>query len=224
MKKNRVVCGLGVSALLLAGCGSGDDEAADATAAPASAESASAAPQSTAASGAERRSDGRSRRHGGAGCRADRSACGTGHDRCRRGPATGEPIKIGFVNLEGGAISLPELRIGVETAAEYINQHGGAGGRPLEIISCNVDGTPRTIDRLCQPALERRRRLDVRGLRPEQRRDAADTRVGRHGADRPRRLRAAAAGLRRRLLLRDRQPVVHRRIPRLLRERPAPRR
>ncbi len=63
------------------------------------------------------------------------------------GPATGEPIKIGFVNLEGGAISLPELRIGVETAADYVNAHGGANGRPLQIISCNVDGTPeKSID------------------------------------------------------------------------------
>lgn len=63
------------------------------------------------------------------------------------GPATGEPIKIGFVNLEGGAISLPELRIGVQTAADYANAHGGANGRPLQIIPCNVDGTPeKSID------------------------------------------------------------------------------
>ena len=63
------------------------------------------------------------------------------------GPADGTPIKIGFVNLEGGAVSLPELRIGVETAAEYINAHGGAGNHPLEIMPCNVDGTPeKSID------------------------------------------------------------------------------
>jgi branched-chain amino acid transport system substrate-binding protein len=63
------------------------------------------------------------------------------------GPATGEPIKIGFVNLEGGPISLPELRIGVQTAADYANAHGGANGRPLQIIPCNVDGTPeKSID------------------------------------------------------------------------------
>jgi branched-chain amino acid transport system substrate-binding protein len=63
------------------------------------------------------------------------------------GPATGEPIKIGFVSLEGGAVSLPELRIGAETAAAYINDHGGANGRPLEIVPCNVDGTPeKSID------------------------------------------------------------------------------
>ena len=63
------------------------------------------------------------------------------------GPADGAPIKIGFVNLEGGAVSLPELRIGVETAADYINAHGGANNHPLEIMPCNVDGTPeKSID------------------------------------------------------------------------------
>src|SRR5580765_5807278 len=50
------------------------------------------------------------------------------------GPATGQPVKIGFVNLEGGAVSLPELRIGAQTAASYLNQHGGVKGRPLEIV------------------------------------------------------------------------------------------
>jgi branched-chain amino acid transport system substrate-binding protein len=56
-------------------------------------------------------------------------------------------VKIGFVNLEGGAVSLPELRIGAQTAATYLNQHGGVNGRPLEIVPCNVDGTPeKSID------------------------------------------------------------------------------
>jgi branched-chain amino acid transport system substrate-binding protein len=63
------------------------------------------------------------------------------------GPATGQPLKIGFVNMEGGAVSLPELRIGAQTAAGYLNAHGGANGRPLEIVPCNVDGTPeKSID------------------------------------------------------------------------------
>jgi branched-chain amino acid transport system substrate-binding protein len=30
--------------------------------------------------------------------------------------ATGEPIRIGFVNSEGGAFSVPELRVGNEVA------------------------------------------------------------------------------------------------------------
>src|SRR5918995_3732178 len=56
---------------------------------------------------------------------------------------TGEPITIGFVNSEGGAFSVPELRVGNEVAAEYVNSHlGGVAGRPLEVVRCATDGSP----------------------------------------------------------------------------------
>jgi len=63
-------------------------------------------------------------------------------------PASGEPISIGFVNLEGGAVSLPEIRVGAEVAVDHINTDlGGVGGRPLELITCDVDLSPeRSID------------------------------------------------------------------------------
>src|SRR5215207_4828105 len=57
--------------------------------------------------------------------------------------ATGEPIKLGFVNSEGGAFSVPELRVGNEVAEDYINDHlGGVNGRPLQVIRCVTDGSP----------------------------------------------------------------------------------
>jgi branched-chain amino acid transport system substrate-binding protein len=57
--------------------------------------------------------------------------------------ATGEPIKIGFVNSEGGAFSVPELRVGNEVAEGYINQQlGGVDGRPLQVSRCTTDGSP----------------------------------------------------------------------------------
>ncbi|HEX4904494.1 MAG TPA: ABC transporter substrate-binding protein [Acidimicrobiales bacterium] len=57
--------------------------------------------------------------------------------------ATGEPIKIGFINNEGGAFSVPELRVGNEVAEEYINnQLGGVNGRPIAVERCATDGTP----------------------------------------------------------------------------------
>ena len=34
----------------------------------------------------------------------------------------------------------------MQTAADYANAHGGANGRPLQIIPCNVDGTPELKD------------------------------------------------------------------------------
>ena len=57
--------------------------------------------------------------------------------------ATGEPIKIGYVNTDTGATAIPELTEGAEIAADRINQHGGGiGGRPIELITCGTDGTP----------------------------------------------------------------------------------
>jgi branched-chain amino acid transport system substrate-binding protein len=58
-------------------------------------------------------------------------------------PATGEPIVIGFLNNEGGAFSVPELRVGNEVATDYINQQlGGVNGRPIQVERCATDGTP----------------------------------------------------------------------------------
>jgi len=52
------------------------------------------------------------------------------------GEASGDPIKIGYANSED---YFPEGTIGIEAAIEYVNTElGGAGGRPLEMVSCNV--------------------------------------------------------------------------------------
>ncbi|HET6665625.1 MAG TPA: ABC transporter substrate-binding protein [Acidimicrobiales bacterium] len=58
-------------------------------------------------------------------------------------PLTGDPVRIGFINSEGGAFSVPELRVGSEVAEDLVNtQLGGIGGRPLEVIRCATDGSP----------------------------------------------------------------------------------
>jgi len=57
--------------------------------------------------------------------------------------ASGDPIAIGFVNSEGGAFSVPELRVGNEVATDYINNNlGGVNGRPIEVTRCATDGSP----------------------------------------------------------------------------------
>lgn len=58
--------------------------------------------------------------------------------------AAAEPLRVGFVNLEGGAVSLPEIRTGFEAAVAYVNtERGGVNGRPIEIaVSCNTELTP----------------------------------------------------------------------------------
>lgn len=52
--------------------------------------------------------------------------------------ASGEPVKIGLINNEGGqAISMPENRESAEAVVKYANENlGGIGGRPIELVIC----------------------------------------------------------------------------------------
>jgi branched-chain amino acid transport system substrate-binding protein len=52
------------------------------------------------------------------------------------GPATGEPIKIGFSNSLTGFSAAPAASIdnGVKLQIEYVNANGGINGRPLQLI------------------------------------------------------------------------------------------
>lgn len=60
-----------------------------------------------------------------------------------RGPATGEPIVLGMVNTEGTpGLDFPEMRTDTDAAVEYLNAHGGMGGRPVQIEHCTVNGSP----------------------------------------------------------------------------------
>ncbi len=60
------------------------------------------------------------------------------------GEATGEPIKIGFQNPEGDPNgSFPEYSASARAAADYINTElGGLGGRPIELVVCEMAITP----------------------------------------------------------------------------------
>ncbi|MFG2090354.1 ABC transporter substrate-binding protein [Spirillospora sp. NPDC048824] len=57
------------------------------------------------------------------------------------GPAdTGKsPIKVGYINQEGGAPAFPEASTGIDAAVAYINRElGGAGGHPVVLEKCVV--------------------------------------------------------------------------------------
>lgn len=55
------------------------------------------------------------------------------------GAASGDPIKIGYVNQEGGTPAFPEASVGADSATWLINQYlGGVGGRPIELVKCFV--------------------------------------------------------------------------------------
>jgi branched-chain amino acid transport system substrate-binding protein len=66
-------------------------------------------------------------------------------------PPTGEPIKIGLVNTEGTpGLDFPDIRLAVGGAADYLNQHGGMGGRPIELENCTANGSPETSQACAQ--------------------------------------------------------------------------
>ncbi|WP_420625634.1 ABC transporter substrate-binding protein [Candidatus Poriferisodalis sp.] len=73
-------------------------------------------------------------------------AAGDGDDDMPDSPTvidrTGEVIRVGYVNTEVGAISLPELRVGGEVAIGVINASGGIHGAMIEPVVCLTDGTP----------------------------------------------------------------------------------
>ena len=81
---------------------------------------------------------------GGDGAVADTAGDGTGDASAATAAIdrTGEVIRVGYVNNEGGNISLPELRIGGEVAIGVINDAGGIHGARIEPIVCLSDGTP----------------------------------------------------------------------------------
>ena len=57
----------------------------------------------------------------------------------KAGAASGNPIKIGLINQEGGAVSDPEVRVAIEAAFKYANaEQSGVGGRELQLETCNV--------------------------------------------------------------------------------------
>ncbi|MDA3031598.1 MAG: ABC transporter substrate-binding protein [Actinomycetota bacterium] len=66
-------------------------------------------------------------------------------------PPTGEPIKVGLVNSEGSpGLDFPDIRTNVSAAINYLNEHGGLGNRPIELIHCAVNGAPDTSQACAQ--------------------------------------------------------------------------
>lgn len=58
-------------------------------------------------------------------------------------PVGASPVQVGFHNLEGGSISLPDVRQGFQAGVDYVNsQLDGINGHPLKAVVCDTDGTP----------------------------------------------------------------------------------
>ena len=58
---------------------------------------------------------------------------------------------IGLVNTEGTpGLDFPEIRVDVQAAVDYLNKHGGMGGRPIKIDKCTAKGSPETSQACAQ--------------------------------------------------------------------------
>ena len=80
-------------------------------------------------------------------------------------PPTGEEMVIGLVNSEGTpGLDFPEIRVDIEAAVDYLNQHGGYGGRPVKLENCAVKGSPETSQACAQELAGKKVELVMIGL------------------------------------------------------------
>jgi branched-chain amino acid transport system substrate-binding protein len=131
MRKSRVAAStaiFAVGALLIAACGGDNSKSSSATSAAATTAAATATTAAAAGGSAT-------------------TAAAAGGTATTAAPVKADPSKppvlVGFHNLEGGAISLPEIRQAFLSGVNYVNEElGGIIGRPLKADTCNLDVTP----------------------------------------------------------------------------------
>jgi branched-chain amino acid transport system substrate-binding protein len=142
----RALAGLAVFALVAASCGSDSDSSSDSAApegteAAAETTTADTEPADTEPEGTEP-----------AASETTEAQAPSGDEGFSAlGPATGEPILIGMVNTEGTpGLDFPELSADTQVAADFLNEHGGMGGRPVEMVFCKAAGSPETSQACAQ--------------------------------------------------------------------------
>jgi branched-chain amino acid transport system substrate-binding protein len=75
------------------------------------------------------------------------------------------PVLVGFHNLEGGAISLPEIREAFLSGINYVNEElGGINGRPMKAITCNLDVTPESSVNCANQFVEKNVVVAIQGV------------------------------------------------------------
>jgi branched-chain amino acid transport system substrate-binding protein len=75
------------------------------------------------------------------------------------------PVVVGFHNLEGGQISLPEIREAFLSGVKYVNEElGGINGRPMEAETCNLDVTPESSVNCANQFVEKNVVVAVQGV------------------------------------------------------------
>ena len=81
------------------------------------------------------------------------------------GPPTGDPISVGLVNTEGTpGLDFPDIREAISGSVDYLNAHGGLGGRPIDLIDCKAAGSPETSQACAQELVGQDVELILLGL------------------------------------------------------------
>src|SRR5215212_9927257 len=146
-KVRSALCIMAVAVVGLAACGDDDDTTTGATTA-----------ESTAASTAASTS---------AGGTATTAGAPTTTAAAKAADSSMAPVVFGFHNLEGGALSLPEVRVGFEEGIKYVNEElGGINGHPVRIESCNLDITPESSVNCANQFVEKNVAVAVQGVDP----------------------------------------------------------
>ncbi len=75
------------------------------------------------------------------------------------------PVLVGFHNLEGGQISLPEIREAFLSGVKYVNEElGGINGRPMKAETCNLDVTPESSVNCANQFVEKNVVVAIQGV------------------------------------------------------------
>ncbi|MGP3707830.1 ABC transporter substrate-binding protein [Gordonia paraffinivorans] len=68
---------------------------------------------------------------------------------------TGDPIKLGLIVPEGGAVTTPTVREGAEAAVEYLNNNGGGiGGHKIDLVVCKQQEEPASATKCANQMVE----------------------------------------------------------------------
>jgi branched-chain amino acid transport system substrate-binding protein len=147
---------LGAMAMLAASCGNDSSTASD-TSAPSATASATTEPATTVADG-----DTTSSAAADTTAPADSDPTTAFPDLA---PPTGDPIVLGLVNTEGTpGLDFPDIRLDIQASVDYLNQHGGLGGRPITIENCTAKGSPETSQACAQELVGKKVEMVLLGL------------------------------------------------------------
>jgi ABC-type branched-subunit amino acid transport system substrate-binding protein len=143
----RAAAIMAAAALVAASCG-GSDAAPNTTSNAPAPTSVTTAPAATTAPGADTTAPATTAAETGG---TDTTAPAADEGFAALAPAEGEPMLIGMVNTEGTpGLDFPELRTDTDLAVDYLNAHGGMGGRPVELVHCAAAGSPETSQACAQ--------------------------------------------------------------------------